>query len=138
MQLQRQTHLTSGDERQRMAITEALTNAFHHAQARSIEIEIEYASSHLRVLVRDDGRGIDSTVMASGRDGHFGLIGMRERSEKIGGRLKLRSRIDAGTEVELTIPGALAFGGPVSPARDHGPDGVTEKPRGKASKGKDR
>jgi len=117
---------------------EALTNAFHHAQARSIEIEIEYASSHLRVLVRDDGRGIDSTVMASGRDGHFGLIGMRERSEKIGGRLKLRSRIDAGTEVELTIPGALAFGGPVSPARDHGPDGVTEKPRGKASKGKDR
>jgi signal transduction histidine kinase/ligand-binding sensor domain-containing protein len=117
---------------------EALTNAFHHARARSIEIEIEYASSHLRVLVRDDGRGIDSAVMASGREGHFGLIGMRERSEKIGGRLKLRSRIDAGTEVELTIPGALAFGGPVLPARDRGPDGVTEQPRGKATKGKER
>ncbi len=104
---------------------EALANAFHHAQARSIEVEIEYASSHLRVLVRDDGRGIDSKVLASGRDGHFGLIGMRERSEKIGGRLRLRSRIDAGTEVELTIPGAIAFGGHAQGQRE------------KASKGKD-
>lgn len=76
--------------------------------------------------------------MASGRDGHFGLIGMRERSEKIGGKLKLRSRIDAGTEVELTIPGALAFGGPASSAGDRSLDRATERHRGKASKGKDR
>jgi signal transduction histidine kinase/ligand-binding sensor domain-containing protein len=102
---------------------EALTNAFHHAQARSVEVEIEYASNYLRLLVRDDGRGIDSKVLTSGRDGHFGLIGMRERSEKIGGRLHLRSRIDAGTEVELIIPGAIAFAGQASATRSSRPSG---------------
>ena len=90
---------------------EALTNAFHHARAKNVEIEIEYAPSFLRVLVRDDGCGIDVKTLDSGRDGHYGLIGMRERSEKIGGRLRLRSRIDAGTEVELTVPGTIAFPG---------------------------
>lgn len=88
---------------------EALVNAFVHAQANSIEVEVEYASGHLRVLVRDDGRGIDSQVLHSGRDGHWGLSGMRERSEGIGASLKLRSRIGAGTEVELTVPSAIAF-----------------------------
>ena len=88
---------------------EALVNAFVHAQANSIEVEVEYASGHLRVLVRDDGRGIDPHVLHSGRDGHWGLSGMRERSEGIGASLKLRSRIGAGTEVELTVPGLIAF-----------------------------
>jgi ligand-binding sensor domain-containing protein/signal transduction histidine kinase len=90
---------------------EAITNAFRHARADSVEVEIEYASSHLRLLVRDDGCGIDPEVLAQGREGHWGLIGMRERSEKIGGRLRLRSRVTAGTEVELTIPGIIAFDG---------------------------
>ena len=88
---------------------EALVNAFVHAQANSIEVEVEYASRHLRVLVRDDGRGIDPQVLHSGRDGHWGLSGMRERSEGIGASLKLRSRIGAGTEVELTVPSTIAF-----------------------------
>jgi len=88
---------------------EALVNAFVHAQANSIEVEVEYGSRHLRVLVRDDGRGIDPQVLNSGREGHWGLPGMRERSEGIGARLKLRSRMGAGTEVELTVPGAIAF-----------------------------
>ena len=52
---------------------EALLNAFVHAQAKSIEVEVEYASRHLRVLVRDDGRGIDPEVLHSGREGHWGL-----------------------------------------------------------------
>jgi ligand-binding sensor domain-containing protein/signal transduction histidine kinase len=88
---------------------EALLNAFVHAQAKSIEVEVEYASRHLRVLVRDDGRGIDPEVLHSGREGHWGLPGMRERSESIGASLRLRSRIGAGTEVDLTVPGAVAF-----------------------------
>jgi signal transduction histidine kinase len=88
---------------------EALSNAFHHAQARFVEVEIEYGTKFLRVLVRDDGRGIDSNVLTDGRDGHFGLTGMRERSEKIGARLRLRSRAHAGTEVELIVPGVIAF-----------------------------
>ena len=88
---------------------EALVNAFLHAQASSIEVEVEYASKHLRVLVRDDGRGIDPQVLDSGRAGHWGLPGMRERSESIGASLKLRSRIGMGTEIELTVPGKVAF-----------------------------
>jgi signal transduction histidine kinase len=69
-------------------------------------------------MVRDDGCGIDPQVLDAGRQGHWGLPGMRERSEGIGASLKLRSRIGAGTEVELTVPSAIAFesqsNGPVS------------------------
>lgn len=88
---------------------EALVNAFLHARANSIEVEVEYAGRYLRVLVRDDGRGIDAQVLHSGREGHWGLSGMRERAESIGATLRLRSRVGAGTEVELTVPGAIAF-----------------------------
>jgi signal transduction histidine kinase len=97
---------------------EALLNAFMHAHANRIEVEVEYASRHLRVLVRDDGRGIDPQVLHSGREGHWGLVGIRERSERIGADLRVRSRIGAGTEVDLTVPGAIAFekgsNGPIS------------------------
>jgi signal transduction histidine kinase/ligand-binding sensor domain-containing protein len=88
---------------------EALVNAFRHAGAKSIEVELDYSSTHVRVLVRDDGCGIDPGVLRSGRDGHWGLSGMRERAERIGARLKLRSRASAGTEVELSVPGHVAF-----------------------------
>lgn len=88
---------------------EALANAFLHAQANNVEVEVEYASKYLRILVRDDGRGIDPQVLNSGREGHWGLSGMRERSEGIGASLKLRSRIGAGTEVELRVPSTIAF-----------------------------
>jgi signal transduction histidine kinase/ligand-binding sensor domain-containing protein len=88
---------------------EAVLNAFVHANAKNIEVEIEYASTYLRVLVRDDGSGIDPQVLQFGRDGHWGLPGMRERAERIGAVLKLRSRIGAGTELELSVPAAIAF-----------------------------
>jgi signal transduction histidine kinase len=88
---------------------EALLNAFMHAHANRIEVEIEYASRHLRVLVRDDGRGIDPQVLHSGREGHWGLVGIRERSKRIGANLRLRSRIGVGTELDLTVPGSIAF-----------------------------
>ncbi len=61
-------------------------------------------------MVRDDGRGIDSSMLHTGRKGHWGLTGMRERAEAIGSSLKLRSRIGAGTEVDLTVPRAFALG----------------------------
>ena len=88
---------------------EALVNAFLHAHANDIEVEVEYASKYLRVVVRDDGVGIDPKVLHSGREGHWGLPGMRERSEGIGAILRLRSRMGSGTELELTVPGAIAF-----------------------------
>jgi len=93
---------------------EALRNAFHHAHARRIEVEIAYDRRQVCVRVRDDGIGIDATVLSQeGRSGHFGLRGMRERSKGIGGQLDVWSEREAGTEVELTIPASVAYGGHV-------------------------
>jgi signal transduction histidine kinase/ligand-binding sensor domain-containing protein len=88
---------------------EALVNAFRHARAARIEVELEYGSRHLRMLIRDDGCGIDPDIMRGGRDGHWGLSGMRERAGRIGGRLTLSSRPASGTEVELLLPASVAF-----------------------------
>ena len=88
---------------------EALVNAFRHARANSIEVEIQYTGSYLRTLIRDDGCGIDPQVLRSGREGHWGLPGMRERAEGIGAKLKVWSRSAAGTEVELIVPGNIAY-----------------------------
>jgi signal transduction histidine kinase len=88
---------------------EALVNAFRHSRAKNIEVEVEYVAKRLRILVRDDGCGIDPQTLLSGREGHWGLTGMRERAERIGARLKVRSRIATGTEVELSVPSYVAF-----------------------------
>jgi len=88
---------------------EALINAFRHSGAAHIEVGVERERRRLRVLVRDDGKGMDAEVLRAGRDGHWGLSGMRERSERIGGRLRVWSRPGAGTEVELSVPAHLAF-----------------------------
>lgn len=88
---------------------EALVNAFHHSRATRIEFELEYADSSLCMRVRDNGRGIDSRLLQSGRDGHWGLAGMRERATRIGGLLTISSSATAGTDVQLSIPGSIAF-----------------------------
>jgi signal transduction histidine kinase len=88
---------------------EALTNAFQHSRAKNVEIELEYAPSQLRVLVRDNGCGIDPQLLQSGREGHWGLPGMRERAERIGAKLHVWSSSAAGTEVELSVPSHVAF-----------------------------
>ena len=89
---------------------EGLLNAFRHAQARNVELEIEYAPTGLRLLLRDDGRGIDEEVLrAGGRAGHFGLHGMHERAARLGARLTLWSKPGLGTEWELMLPAAIAY-----------------------------
>jgi len=88
---------------------EALVNAFRHSRASDIEVEVEYAAHELRVLVRDNGCGIDPGVLHSGRDGHWGLLGMRERAQRIGGKLKVSSGGAKGTEIDLRVPSRLAF-----------------------------
>jgi PAS domain S-box-containing protein len=88
---------------------EALVNAFRHSGAKRVDIELEYADSDLRLRVRDNGCGIDPEVLEAGREGHWGLAGMRERATRIGGLLKISSSANAGTEVQLSIPSALAF-----------------------------
>ncbi|MET0650864.1 MAG: two-component regulator propeller domain-containing protein, partial [Pyrinomonadaceae bacterium] len=88
---------------------EALINAFRHARARTVEVEIDYGAKGLRLSVRDDGAGIDPEVLSSGRSGHWGLSGMRERAEDFGAELEVTSRAGEGTEVRLSIPGDVAF-----------------------------
>jgi ligand-binding sensor domain-containing protein len=88
---------------------EAMTNAFRHSRATRIEAEIAYESTGVRLRIRDDGRGIDQMIVDSGRPGHWGLRGMRERAKAIGGELNIRSHPDAGTEVELVIPAKVAY-----------------------------
>jgi signal transduction histidine kinase len=72
-------------------------------------VEIQYGDAQFRVRVRDDGSGIDPTVLEEDRPGHFGLPGMRERADLIGGRLDVWSQVGLGTEIELTIPAATAY-----------------------------
>ena len=97
------------DEVFRIAI-EALRNAFRHARARRIEVEIHHNNREVRLRVRDDGKGIDPKVLDAGvRAGHHGLPGMRERAKLAGGKLTVWSEPDSGTEIELTIPADLAY-----------------------------
>jgi signal transduction histidine kinase len=98
------------DEAYRIA-GEALRNAFRHARARRITVELQYDKRQFRLRVRDDGKGFDEEDIQLQPAGHFGLPGMRERAEDVGGRLEVRSRVDSGTEVELSIPGNIAYGG---------------------------
>lgn len=96
---------------------EALVNAFRHSGASNITVELDYGAKQLRILVRDDGCGIDPQVLESGREGHWGLSGMRERSERIGAKLHVRSRVGDGTEVALLVSNDVAFeSDPPSPA----------------------
>lgn len=88
---------------------EALVNAFRHSRAANIDLQLEYSPHRLRLSVSDDGCGIDPKVVQTGRDGHWGLSGMRARAERVGAKLRLLSRPAAGTEVELTVPGHIAF-----------------------------
>jgi signal transduction histidine kinase len=98
------------DEAYRIAV-EALRNAFRHARARRVAVEIRYGERQFRLRVRDDGQGIDEeSARRAAVAGHFGLHGMRERAEVVGGRLEVSSRIDSGTEVELSVPGSIAYG----------------------------
>src|SRR5262245_53764063 len=88
---------------------EALVNAFCHSGAKCVEFELEYADTDVCLRVRDNGCGIDSQVLNSGRAGHWGLAGMRERAMKIGALLRISSSAAAGTEIQLSIPGSIAF-----------------------------
>jgi signal transduction histidine kinase/ligand-binding sensor domain-containing protein len=104
------------DEVYRIAC-ETLRNAFRHAQAQRIEVEIRYDPRQFRLRVVDNGKGIDPAVLsAGGRAGHHGLPGINERAELAGGKLSVWSRLDSGTEIELTIPASIAYTKP-APAR---------------------
>jgi signal transduction histidine kinase len=88
---------------------EALRNAFIHAAAHHIEIEITYGERAFRLRIRDDGQGIPPEMLEAGRPGHYGLSGMRERAQQIGAKLEIWSGAKAGTEIDLSIAGSIAY-----------------------------
>jgi signal transduction histidine kinase/ligand-binding sensor domain-containing protein len=88
---------------------EAVINAFRHSQASKIEVEVNYAPRQFRISIRDNGCGIDAGTLKTGREGHWGLAGIRERADRIGAKLEVSSRVNGGTEIDLSVPGAVAY-----------------------------
>jgi signal transduction histidine kinase len=87
-------------------VREALYNAFQHAQAGHIELELVYGCEFFSLYVRDDGRGIGP---APGEGGYQGLAGMRARAERMGGSIEVLSLPERGTEVILKVPGEICY-----------------------------
>jgi signal transduction histidine kinase len=91
-------------------VREAVANAFKHAAARNIGVDLLYERTKLRITVRDDGCGIPAHVIESGgADGHWGLVGMRERAGKINAALSISNLPGSGAEVQLTVPAGIAY-----------------------------
>jgi ligand-binding sensor domain-containing protein/signal transduction histidine kinase len=83
---------------------EAINNAVKHAHAQRILVNLVFDAKRVQLIIRDDGRGFNDPAGGNGRDGHFGLIGMRERAQQIGGTLSIQSTNDSGTEVVADVP----------------------------------
>jgi signal transduction histidine kinase len=103
-----------GDELYRIT-GEALRNAFRHARASRVEVQLIYGNRTFELRVRDDGKGIDPELLrGESFSGHFGLRGIRERVERLGGKFTVWSAPGSGTELVLTVSGATAYGTAVS------------------------
>jgi signal transduction histidine kinase len=89
---------------------EAMANALKHAHAETIEIQLRYEKEGLVLAVRDDGRGFDAASAIPLTVGHYGLTGMRERAERIGGRMTITSAPGHGTELAIFVPFAECAG----------------------------
>lgn len=87
-----------------MVVREALHNAIRHGQPTRVHVDIAFEKKALKVQVRDDGRGFDTTMASSQPNGHYGLVGIRERAKRIGGILVLHSRLGTGTDLTLSVP----------------------------------
>jgi signal transduction histidine kinase/ligand-binding sensor domain-containing protein len=104
-------------------VREGIRNAFLHAQATRIDVLVAYEQRQLRIVVTDDGSGIDEQALRdAGRNGHWGVIGMHERARKLGAGLALKRRTPHGTELTLTVPCRVAF-------RDEPPDSTARRRR---------
>ncbi|HEY6893101.1 MAG TPA: ATP-binding protein, partial [Rhodanobacteraceae bacterium] len=99
---------------------EALINAFQHAEATLIEVQLNYGLQIFAAHVRDDGMGIDPETLKAGKKaGHWGLIGMRERAREVGGYVEIWSGSRPGTEIQLQVPARIAYvdSGALRPSR---------------------
>ena len=103
--------LVADPERLQQVIWNLLSNAVKFTDSGGkIQLSVRAKDSNLVLQVRDDGKGIDPQHLKAGRARHWGLTNMRERAQQIGSELRLWSEVGVGTEVELRIPGALAYG----------------------------
>ena len=87
---------------------EAIRNACAHAQASRVQVELSYGDD-LTLCVRDNGVGIDPAALNQGKQGHFGLQGMRERAGRITSRLTIDTATSSGTEIKLVVPGSIIY-----------------------------
>jgi signal transduction histidine kinase len=87
---------------------EAIRNAFKHAQASRVLVSIEYGWRSLRLEVRDDGRGIDRCALERA-EGHFGLLGMCERTAELHGKFCITRLSEQGTAVSVVVPAGTAY-----------------------------
>jgi signal transduction histidine kinase/ligand-binding sensor domain-containing protein len=106
--LMRELHPIVRDEIYSIA-REALRNAFTHACASRIEAEMDFNDRLLQMRIRDDCKGITPGIAEQGSAGHYGLAGMRERARQIDSKVVILSGPETGTEVELSVPGSVAY-----------------------------
>jgi signal transduction histidine kinase len=88
---------------------QAITNAFRHSHAREIHVLLSYGQQQLQIRVQDNGCGMTDEKLNARRAGHYGIAGMRERAERIGGSISIRSLVGEGTEVNLSVPAHLVY-----------------------------
>lgn len=103
----REMHPIVRDEIYRIGY-EAIRNAHAHSKANALLVELKY-SQDLTVRIKDDGVGMDTATLAKGKEGHYGLQGMRERTARIGGKFTIVSSTESGTEITISVPGKIIF-----------------------------
>jgi len=92
-------------EQQLLRIGEqAVLNSVRHANASQVHLKLHYGDDAVRLRVSDDGRGFDPEDVAVNEDGHYGLVGMQERTHQAGGQLSITTHPGGGTAVEVVIP----------------------------------
>jgi signal transduction histidine kinase len=87
-----------------MIAQEAITNALKHAQATEITLHLSSSPQLLTLRITDNGHGFDPTAATTGKPGHFGCMGIRERSRKIHAEVEWQSQPEHGTSVTVTLP----------------------------------
>jgi signal transduction histidine kinase/ligand-binding sensor domain-containing protein len=95
---------------------EALVNAYQHADARQVSLALEYGANQFKLSIRDDGVGLPEQVLRDGgKEGRWGLIGMRERAQVQHGEIQIVSQPGGGTEIQLSVPGVRAYAAELKP-----------------------
>jgi ligand-binding sensor domain-containing protein/signal transduction histidine kinase len=90
-----------------MVAREAVSNAVHHAQPHEVQINVKFEADNVQMQVQDDGRGFDVAEILAMQDAHFGIIGMRERVEHVGGSFQISSSLGKGTQLFMEVPARL-------------------------------